>query len=126
MLPARYHALRDRTFAQVDAVFAEPVRISFMKDAAVDPDRPMLEMEAVLRVGPGKQTSPAGNMVQSWQSRIAAQGGELRVDRAKYPSLVLRAGDRVKALARPGEPWFEVLLVDDRGGGRLVVQLGEV
>lgn len=126
MLPARYHALRDRTFAQVDNIFAEPVRLSFMKDGVVDPDRPMVEIEAPLRVGPGKQTSPAGSMVQSWQSSVAAQGGELRIDRVKYPALVLRAGDRVKALARPGEPWFEVLTAEDRGGGRLVIQLGEV
>lgn len=126
MLPARYHSLRDRTFAQVDSVFAEPVRLSFMKEGVVDPDRPMIEIEGILRIGPGKQTSPAGSMVQSWQSSVAAQGGELRIDRVRYPSVVLMTGDRVKARARAGEPWFEVSSVDDRGGGRLVVQLGEI
>lgn len=126
MLPARYHALRDRVLAQVDRTFAEPVRLSFMKGGSVDPARPMVEIEAILRVDHGKESSPAGSMVQSWESRISAQRGELRIDRAAYPDLVLRRGDKIKALARPGEPWFEVLSVDDRGATRLVVALGEV
>lgn len=125
MLPARFHALRDRVLAQVDNTFAEPVRLSFMKGGVLDPDRPAVEIEAMLRVGNGKETSAAGSMVQSWQTRLAAQGGELHIDRARYPGLVFRKGDKVKALARPGEPWFEVLTADDRGATRLVVQLGE-
>lgn len=125
MFPARYHALRNRVLAQVDHTFAEPVRLSFMKEGVVDPDRAMIDIDAILRVDGGKETSPAGSMVQSWESRISAQRGELLIDRAAHPGLVFRKGDKVRALARPGQPWFEVLTTDDRGATRLVVALGE-
>lgn len=125
MLPARFHALRDRTLAAVDQTFAEPVRLSFMKDGVLDPNRPAVEIEAVLRVGGGKETSVSGSQGESWRTRIAAQRAELHVDRARYPTLVARAGDKVKARSRLGEPWFEVLVVDDRSMSRLVLQLGE-
>lgn len=125
MLPARYHALRDRTVAQVDAIFAEPVKLSFLKSGAVDPGRDAVTIEAVLRVSAGRQTGVAGAMVESWKSTIDAQRGQLHIDRTKYPEIVLHKGDRVRALARPGEPWFEVLSVDDRGATRLVVEVGE-
>lgn len=126
MLPARYHQLRDRALTAVDRVFAEPVRLSFLKDGAVDPTRPMVEIEAILRVGGGKETMVSGGRDRDWRSRITAQRAELHIDRAKYPNIVSRQGDRIKALARPGEPWFEVLGVDDRGLSRLILQLGEV
>jgi len=126
MQPARYHQLRDRALAAVDHVFAEPVRLSFLKDGAVDPSRSMVEIEAVLRVGGGKETMVSGGRDRDWRSRITAQRAELHIDRAKYPDIVSRRGDRIKALARPGEPWFEVLEVDDRGMSRLILQLGEV
>lgn len=126
MLPARYHALRDRVLAQVDNTFAEPVRLSFMKDSVIDPDRPMVEIDAILRVGGGKETSVTGGATQSWRTQIAAQRAELHIDRAKHSTIVAKPGDRVKALSRQGEPWFEVLAVDDRGMSRLVLQLGEV
>jgi hypothetical protein len=127
MLPARHHALRDRILRAADQVFAEPVRLSFMKGGAVDPARPVVEIEAVLRVGGGKETSVSGRGADSvWRGRIQAQRAELHIDRTRYPLVVARKGDRVKALSRPGEPWFEVMAIDDRGMTRLVLQLGEV
>lgn len=126
MLPARFHTLRDRALAATDKVFAEPVRLSFMKAGAVDPARPAREIEAPLRVGGGKETNVSGGVDQVWRTRIAAQRAELHIDPAKYPGLKFIKGDRVRALARPGQPWFEVLAVDDRLSTRLVVQLGEV
>lgn len=96
-----------------------------MKDGTVDPDRSMVEIEAVLRVGGGKETSVAGGQNRAWRTRINAQRAEMHIDRTKY-SIIVRQGDRVKALSRQGEPWFEALAVDDRGMSRLVVQLGEI
>ncbi|ABE63177.1 conserved hypothetical protein [Nitrobacter hamburgensis X14] len=125
MQPARYHSARDELFAAVDEEMAEPVRLAFMKSGVVDPDRPTVEIEAMLRVGGDKETSVAGSAAQSWRTQIAAQRGELSIDPVKYPALSFRRGDKVKALSRPGEPWFEVLAIDDRGMARLVLQLGE-
>ena len=126
MLSARYHALRDRVVASVDQVFAEPVLLKSNKGGAADDDRPAIEIEAVLRVGGGKETAASGNRIDAaWRTRISAQRAELHIDRTKYPDIKSVPGDEVRSLARPGEPWFEVLAVDDRGLSRLVLQLGE-
>ncbi len=127
MLSARYHLLRDRTISAVDRSFAEPVRLLFIdaKTGKVDENRPAVVIEAVLRVGGGKTTSVARAASSSWRTRIHAQKAELHIDRTKYPDLVVRSRDIVRALARTGEPRFEVAAVDDRGSSRLVLQLGE-
>lgn len=125
MLPARFHTLRDHVMAQVDHVFAEPVGLKFNKNKRADPDRPAVVIEAVLRVGGGKETNFSGGLAKSWRTRITAQHAELHINRTANPDLVVKTGDEVRALARPGQPWFEVLAIDDRGETRLVLQLGE-
>lgn len=126
MKTARYHGLRDRVMAGVDQVHAESVLIKFNRDGITDPSRPAVEIEAVLRVGGGKETAASGNRIDAaWRTRITAQRAELHIDRTKYSSIEAKHGDEVRALSRPGEPWFEVLAVDDRGMSRLVLQLGE-
>lgn len=124
-MAARFHALRDRIAADVDKIFAEPVRLSFMKNGGLDPERPIVDIEACLRTGGGKNTNVAGAQSRTWRTRMVAQRAELHIDRAAYPDIVVRGGDRVRATARPGAPWFEVLHVDDRGHTRLVLELGE-
>lgn len=125
MLPARFHISRDRSMSINDKVFAETVRLSFLtSQGTVDPARPAREIEAILRVGGGEITSIAGSGSSAWRSRIVARKAELHINRVKYPDIVVRARDRVKALARPGQPWFEVSVVDERGETRLVLQLG--
>jgi hypothetical protein len=124
--PARYQRLRDRVLRQVDQVLAEPVLLRFVKAGAADPDRPAIEIEAVLRVGDGTEVTVSGrNTDTAWKSAFQVQPAELHIDRARYPGLVVRVSDEVRALSRPGEPWFEVLGIDDRGSGRLVLRLGE-
>lgn len=125
MQPARYHTARDDLLDGVDEEFAEPVRLKFNKGGSTDPDRPSIDIEAILRVGGGQETSVGGGVGRSWRTRIHAQRSELHIDRTKYPDIKARAGDEVRALSRIDEPWFEVLAVDDRGMTRLVLQLGE-
>lgn len=124
-MPPRYAGLRDRVVAAVDRVFAEPVKISFIKAGAVDPDREAVEIEAPLRVGGGKETNADGGIGRNWRTKLAAGRGELHIDRTTYTGPSVRSGDAVQALTRPGMPWFEVLRVDDRGDARLVLELGE-
>lgn len=124
---ARFHQLRDRVVAAVDQAFAEPIKLSFMKDGRQDDDREAIEVEAILRVGGGKEALASGKVTDNaWRSRFGASPTELHIDRAKYPAIIARSGDRVKAISRQGEPWFEVLSVEDRGEARLVLVLGEV
>lgn len=125
MLPSSFQQIRDRTVAAVDAVFAEPVKLSFFNDGEVDPARPAVEISAVLRVGGGKESSLAPGTSRAWRSKLAAGRAELHIDRSLYAGPAVKSGDRVRALARRGQPWFEVLRVDDRGDTRLVLELGE-
>lgn len=126
LLPARFHALRDRVLSATDHVFAEPVRLSFMSGGAVDAARPMIQIEAILRVDHGSMAAPSGKATDSaWLTRMGAEKGTLHIDRVKYPDVLVKQGDKVKALSRPGEPWFEVLTVDERSHTRLVLHLGE-
>ncbi len=122
---ARFHELRDKVLAGVDFVFAEPVRLSFFKSGVLDPSRPAIEIEAALRVGEGKTTSVDGGRAQSWRTRIVADKAQLHIDRAAYTGPQPKQGDKVKALSRAGEPWFEVADVDDRSHTRLVLNLNE-
>ena len=114
---------------QLDHVFAEPVRLSFFKSGVLDPSRPAIEIEAVLRVGEGKTTNVSGGMAQSWRTRIVADKAQLHIDREKYPDLVVpnttSEKPKVRALSRHGQPWFEVADVDDRSHTRLVLNLNE-
>lgn len=125
MQPARFHALRDKVMATVDKTLAEPVALTFFKNGKVDPSRPKIEIEAVLRVGGGKDSSVSGGSDRSWRSRIAAQKAELHIDCSKYPDLVVVPRDVVRAVSRHGEPRFEVLTIDERSMTRLVLHLGE-
>jgi hypothetical protein len=52
------------------------------------------------------------------------QGAVLKVDRAAYPDLDIRDGDKVQAIERQGQPWFVVKSVDRRHHVRLIVHLG--
>lgn len=125
MKAARFHAIRDRALADVDLVMAEPVRLTFLVDKKIDQSRQQVEIDALLRTGGGGVSSVAGALSRDWRGRIAAKKAELHIDRQSYTGPPIRQGDIVRALARHGEPRFEVLHVDDRGHTRLVVELGE-
>lgn len=126
MIPARFHQLRDRAMRQVDRVFAEPVLLKFNKDGVSDPARPPMEIEAILRVGGGKEMAASGHRTDAaWRTRINAQRAELHIDPVAWPGVTATIGDEVRALARLGQPWFEVVGVDDRSITRIVLQLGE-
>lgn len=125
MVPARFHGLRDRMIAQVDRTFAGPIRLAFLKDGQVDPERAAAEIEAVFRSGNSANTNMTGGMAQRWSVRFDAAKAVLAIDRAKYPDIRLRVGDKVRVLSIPGQPWFEVLGVDDRSHTRLFAGLGE-
>lgn len=123
---ARYQDFRDRIVSVADEVFAEPIFFSPMKKQVQDPDRLTLDIEGVLRVGGGQDTAVATARANDWRSRIVAGKAELHIDWTRYPDLVARKGDRIRAVSRPQSPWFEVLSVDDRTFTRLVLQLGEI
>jgi hypothetical protein len=124
-IASRSSSEQARTVAGVDTAFSEIVRLSFLKNGTVDPSRSAVDVHAVLRVGGGKETNVAGGSASSWRTKLAAGKAELHIDRRTYPDLPVRTGDAIRAMSRLGKPWFDVLRVDDRGDGRLVLELGE-
>ncbi|HEV7293094.1 MAG TPA: hypothetical protein VGN79_12315 [Devosia sp.] len=127
-IAARYHAARDRVLAGVDKTFAEPVLLSFLNSQSGEQDsaRTAIQIDAVLRVGGGDESNMAGGYAQSWRTQLAAGKAELHINAALYEGPAIRSGDRVRALSRRGQPWFNVERVDDRGETRLVLELSEV
>lgn len=124
MTSARFHELRDELFAAVDDEFAELVLLAFKKDGRADPERPDIEIEAVLRTDEEMSTHITGGKDKNWNSEVSAHLSELSIDRAAYGHISIRKGDLIRALSRHGQPWFEVLFVDDRSHRRLAVKLG--
>lgn len=125
MPTAPFHAVRDRVLAGNDARFAEPVSLLFLKDGRADPDRMKVEVQVILRVGKKAVSNMAGGRAESWRARFAAGGGEMFIDPTTYDGPALREKDKVVALARPGQPVFEVMSVDGRSHTRIVVRLSD-
>ena len=117
--------LRDELKAEVDDVWAEPVRLLPLLDGRPDAEREPVELDAVLRTGERDTERMNFGRGNDARSGVAAGGGQLRIDRAANPGLELRTHDKVVALERAGEPVFEVLFVDDRSHLRLVCELGD-
>lgn len=114
-----------RLEAGVDAViastFGESVRISFLKNAAPDPDRPMVNIRATLQAGGDDSHAPGSN----YRTRLSAGKAELHINRAGYTGSMPRIGDRVRASERMGTPWFEVAGVSDRYSNLIVLSLNQ-
>ena len=123
---ARFHALRDKVLATNDHAFAEPVRLTFIKpDGRVDPARPAIQIEAILRVAGDKS---AINVVNGSSAVINTGKGELAIDPVIYNGPAITVGTVVRALSRGGpslnsEPTFEVASVYDRTHTRTILEL---
>lgn len=112
------------TTSAVDRTFSEPLALFFLAKGKADAMRVNLTVEAPLVVGAGASDSPAGR-VQSWGSRIASGKARAFIARSTYSGPAIREGDKLRAVNRAGQPWFEVAHVDDRDATRLILHLVE-
>jgi len=108
----------DRIMARA---FGEKVRLSFLKNGTVDPDRPTVDIVAILHAG-GDDSYAAGT---GMRTRLSAGKAELVIDRSTYAGSMPRNGDKVRANDREGQPWFQVAAVSDRYSNLLVLSLGQ-
>lgn len=122
MLSARFHTLRDRSAKVVDAVFAEPV---FLMPKASTNVEDGVTFEAPLRTGERDAKGMSGGRGQGWNAQIAGTAATMYIDGVANPEARPKEGDRLHALAREGQPWFEVAFVDSRNHARIVVHLRE-
>lgn len=122
---ARYHRARNKVLKAVDKCHAEPIRICPLKNGDTDPDREIVEIEAVLRVNqiPGK--GPTGGVSGNWKSSVDAIPAKLQVDRAVYADLIIKKGDTIVALSRPGQPSWTAENPNNQGAARYIIELSE-
>ncbi|KAB2674677.1 hypothetical protein [Brucella tritici] len=104
--------------------YGESVRLSFMKKQVVDPDRPTVEIIALLHVGGDDSRAPGPT--GTYRSRLSLGEAELFLDRSTYSGPDPEVGDKVRANDRAGKPWFEVAAVSDRYSNLIVVKLGQI
>ncbi|KAB2783693.1 MULTISPECIES: hypothetical protein [Brucella] len=104
--------------------YGESVRLSFMKQQVADPDRPTVEIIALLHVGGDDSRAPGPT--GTYRSRLSLGEAELFLDRSTYSGPDPKVGDKVRANDRAGKPWFEVAAVSDRYSNLIVVKLGQV
>ncbi|MBB4092623.1 hypothetical protein HGG72_09295 [Ochrobactrum pecoris] len=104
--------------------YGESVRLSFMKKQVVDPDRPTVDIIALLHVGGDDSRAPGPT--GTYRSRLSLGEAELFLDRSIYSGPDPKVGDKVRANDRAGKPWFEVAAVSDRYSNLIVVKLGQI
>ncbi|KAB2679832.1 hypothetical protein [Brucella tritici] len=104
--------------------YGESVRLSFLKGQVADPDRQMIEVDAILHVGGDDSRAPGPT--GTYRSRLSLGEAELFLDRSTYTGPDPKVGDKVRANDRAGKPWFEVAAVSDRYSNLIVVKLGQI
>ena len=124
-MPPKFHQYRDIAIKAVDDVMGETMRHYPLKDGKADGTRSQADLIGPLRTGNADEKNVAGTSA-SWGSRITAGKAQAHFSRGANPELVLRDGDKLRALDRAGQPWFLVNSVDDRNHGRLIVELDEI
>ena len=122
---AKFHKYRDLAVRAVDDLMGEALRIVPMDGGRIDPARTPGEVTAPLRVG-AEESDGVGGKSQAWRSRISSGKAQAHISREAYPDLVVRKGDRLRAIERAGQPWFEVDAVADRDHARLILELVEI
>lgn len=122
-----WRALEAAVDQKIAATFGESVRLSFMKKGAVDPDRPMVDIAAVLRTEEEADFSVGrgGKGGGSFRSSLAAGSAEVIIDRASYGGPMPEEGDTVRANDRFGQPWWTVANVDSRRSNLIILTLSQ-
>lgn len=116
--------IRDQVVAANDTVWGETLQLLPLTDGRKSSERPARTFSGVLR----SQTVETNNMTAGgtdFLSKVASAGSVLRIDRARYADLVIKAQDKIRAVSQPGAPLYIVQHVDDRRHDRLVVHLGD-
>ena len=118
---ANWRELEAKVDRTTGKLFGEAVRLSFLKNGAADPDRPLVDITTILHCG-GDDSFSVGT---GFRTRLAAGKAELVIDRSTYTGSMPRKDDKVRALDRSGQPWFAVATVSDRYSNLLVLSLNQ-
>lgn len=118
---ANWQDLAAKATQTADRVFGEPVRLSFFKHGSADPARPPVNVRGQLHL-PGESDVVPGRSNASFTTQLVGGTGLLVIQKIVF-SGELRQGDKVRADDRDGQPWFEILTVDNAGASQIVAQI---
>lgn len=104
-----------------DRLFGEPVRLSFFKGGQEDPERPVIDLRAQLHL-PGESDVLPARSNSSFTTHLVGGTGLMIIQKANFAG-ELRQGDKVRADAREGRPFFEILAVDAKDPSQIVAQI---
>ena len=112
------------TIEAVDSQLAEAIEHFPLRNNSTDPDRARSTLTGVLRVGLSKPRNAAGGNSGSWSGRISSGTAEAHINAVSAALPVIRQHDKLRAIDRIGQPFFEIVDITDRQDGRIVLHLG--
>ena len=120
---ANWRDLTARATSTAARAFGEPVCLSFFKNGAIDPDRPIIpELRAQLHL-PEEADGKLGRSSSQFSTQVIAGLGLLIIQKVDFEGQRLLSGDKVRGLDRTGQPWFEIVSVDSKGADQIVAQI---
>ena len=116
-----WRALEGAADAAVSSVFGERIRLSFYDNFSPDPDRPTIEIEAVVHFGGADSFLPG----QGFRTRLNDNQGEVFIDRSTYTGSMPQRDDYFDCLDREGQPYYKVKQVSAAYSNLLVLELSK-
>lgn len=117
--------IKNQTLTINDDLWGEQLLLCCMKNNIVDNGRKEVEIRGILRVSDESSQKADGGKSNSWHVGFAGTSSVLFINRAAWPDIIIKKGDKIRAFERHGSPWFIVISVNDRDHRRLKVELGE-
>ena len=102
-------------------VFGERIRLSFFNDFKPDPNRPAIEIGAIVHFGGADSFAPG----EGFRTRLNDNEGEVFIDRSTYTGPIPRRDDYVDCLDREGQPYYRVKQVSSAYSNLLVLELSQ-
>ena len=118
-------SLKARIPSIVDKVHAEKVTFIPIKSGGADETRDRQEITGVLKVRPKNPQGPQSGNASTFNSKAASNESVLYLDAAKYADFDIKQGDKIQAIARAGQPFFQVEHRNPRDQNRITVELSD-
>ena len=124
-MPNMFEKMARSSRALVERVHGDLLRISFMANGKLDPDRSQIEVRAIVSVSEPELMQFRGGGKNAMRGEVGACHAVLYLDHATYTGPALRVGDKIRALEKPGQPVWQIAQVADRDQGLMKFPLTE-